>query len=282
MLARLDGVGDVRIFGARDYAMRIWLDPDKVGLAQPDGRRGRRGAALAERPGRLRRAEPAAGAATRAPTSSTSRRSAACPTRASSATSSSRPTTDGRVTRRARHRPRRARRRRTTPPTAISTSGRPCRSWSSSGPGSNALATAERLHRDDGGAVEELPARACKYDIIYNPTEFIAESVRRGRRRRSWRRSLLVVIVVIVFLQTWRAAIIPIVAIPVSLIGTFMVMAALGYLAEQPVAVRPGAGHRHRRRRRHRRGGERRAQAARRACRRRRRRTGPWTRSAAR
>ena len=40
---------------------------------------------------------------------------------------------------------------------------------------------------------------------------------------------LLVVIVVILFLQTWRAAIIPIVAIPISLIGTFIVMAALGY-----------------------------------------------------
>ena len=44
-----------------------------------------------------------------------------------------------------------------------------------------------------------------------------------------WEAALLVVIVVIVFLQTWRAAIIPIVAIPISLIGTFIVMAALGY-----------------------------------------------------
>ena len=48
-------------------------------------------------------------------------------------------------------------------------------------------------------------------------------------RRRCSKRSLLVVLVILVFLQSWRAAIIPIVAIPVSLIGTFAVLAALGY-----------------------------------------------------
>ena len=47
--------------------------------------------------------------------------------------------------------------------------------------------------------------------------------------RRSSSPLLLVVLVVIVFLQTWRASIIPIVAIPVSLIGTFGVMAVLGF-----------------------------------------------------
>ena len=76
VLARLDGVGDVRVFGARDYAMRIWLDPEQGRGAQPDRRRGGRGAARPERPGRLRRARPAAGARARAPSSSTSRRSA--------------------------------------------------------------------------------------------------------------------------------------------------------------------------------------------------------------
>ena len=68
-----------------------------------------------------------------------------------------------------------------------------------------------------------------EYDIVYNPTEFIAESVNevheddlRGGGRWSSSSSIL-------FLQTWRASIIPIVAIPVSLIGTFAVMAALGF-----------------------------------------------------
>ena len=67
---------------------------------------------------------------------------------------------------------------------------------------------------------------------------------------------VLVFIVVLVFLQDWRTTIIPMIAVPVSLIGTFAVMAMLGFLAEQPFALRPGVGHRHRRRRRNRRGGK--------------------------
>ena len=66
------------------------------------------------------------------------------------------------------------------------------------------------------------------YEIIYNPTEFIQQSVDEVVKT-IFEAVVLVVIVVIVFLQTWRAAIIPIVAIPVSLIGTFAVMAALGF-----------------------------------------------------
>ena len=67
-----------------------------------------------------------------------------------------------------------------------------------------------------------------RYDIVYNPTEFIAESVDEVIQT-IFEAMVLVVIVVILFLQTWRAAIIPIVAIPVSLIGTFAVLAALGF-----------------------------------------------------
>ena len=82
VLARLDGVGDVQVFGARDYAMRIWLDPDKVAARNLTASEVRRRAARAERPGRRRRPQPAAGARARAPTSSTSRRSAGSSTRA--------------------------------------------------------------------------------------------------------------------------------------------------------------------------------------------------------
>ena len=67
-----------------------------------------------------------------------------------------------------------------------------------------------------------------KYDIVYNPTEFIAQSV-EAVIHTIFEAVVLVVIVVILFLQTWRASIIPIVAIPVSLIGTFAVLAALGF-----------------------------------------------------
>ena len=98
-----------------------------------------------------------------------------------------------------------------------------------------------------------------KYAIVYNPTQFIQQSV-DAVQETIGEAIVLVVLVVILFLQTWRAAIIPLVAIPVSLIGTFFLMAALRLLAQQSVAVRPGAGDRHRGRRRHRRGRERRAQ----------------------
>jgi len=66
-----------------------------------------------------------------------------------------------------------------------------------------------------------------EHRIIYNPTEFIGESV-DAVVHTLLEAIVLVVIVVILFLQTWRAAIIPIVAIPVSLVGTFLVMSAVG------------------------------------------------------
>jgi multidrug efflux pump len=70
---------------------------------------------------------------------------------------------------------------------------------------------------------------------------------------------ILVALVVIVFLQTWRASVIPLLAVPVSVVGTFAVMLGFGF-DQHAVAVRPGAGHRYRGRRRDRGGGERRAQ----------------------
>src|SRR4029079_15918467 len=67
-----------------------------------------------------------------------------------------------------------------------------------------------------------------KYDIVYNPTEYIQQSV-DAVQSTIGEAIILVVLVVILFLQTWRAAIIPIVAIPVSLIGTFFFMAMFGF-----------------------------------------------------
>ena len=67
-----------------------------------------------------------------------------------------------------------------------------------------------------------------KYTIIYNPTEFIQQSV-NAVVETIGEAIILVVLVVILFLQTWRAAIIPIVAIPVSLVGTFFFMAMFGF-----------------------------------------------------
>ncbi len=94
-------------------------------------------------------------------------------------------------------------------------------------PGSNAIQTADKIKATMVELAKSFPP-GVKYDIIYNPTDFIQQSV-DAVVRTILEAIVLVVLVVILFLQTWRAAIIPIVAIPVSLIGTFFIMAAFGF-----------------------------------------------------
>jgi HAE1 family hydrophobic/amphiphilic exporter-1 len=94
-------------------------------------------------------------------------------------------------------------------------------------PGSNALETAKGVQDLMAGLRPQFP-RGLDYDIVYNPSEFIAESVREVQRT-IFEAAILVVIVVVLFLQSWRASIIPLIAIPVSLIGTFAVLRAFGF-----------------------------------------------------
>src|SRR5258706_4716794 len=67
-----------------------------------------------------------------------------------------------------------------------------------------------------------------QYKIVYDPTVFVRQSI-RAVVETLFEAILLVVIVVMIFLQTWRASIIPLVAVPVSLVGTFAVMLMLGF-----------------------------------------------------
>src|SRR5215468_7907274 len=94
-------------------------------------------------------------------------------------------------------------------------------------PGSNALATAQGIIRTMDDLSKRFPP-GIKHTIIYNPTEFIQQSV-DAVQETILEAIGLVVLVIILFLQTWRAAVIPLVAIPVSLIGTFFFMAAFGF-----------------------------------------------------
>ena len=94
-------------------------------------------------------------------------------------------------------------------------------------PGSNALSTAKALIKTMDGLSTHFPP-GLKYTIVYNPTQFIQQSV-DAVETTIGEAILLVVLVVILFLQTWRAAVIPIVAIPVSLIGTFFAMSLFGF-----------------------------------------------------
>ncbi|MFJ6023120.1 efflux RND transporter permease subunit [Brevundimonas sp. NPDC092305] len=94
-------------------------------------------------------------------------------------------------------------------------------------PGANALATAERVLDEVEAIKAELP-QGMSVQNAYNPTEFVAASV-ESVQHTLFEAVILVVIVVLVFLQTWRAALIPIVAIPVALVATFAVQLALGF-----------------------------------------------------
>src|SRR5262249_20189601 len=94
-------------------------------------------------------------------------------------------------------------------------------------PGSNATAAAAKIKETMARLSQSFPP-GLKYGIVYNPTEFIQQSV-DAVVETIVEAIVLVVLVVILFLQTWRAAIIPIVAIPVSLIGTFFFMSAFGF-----------------------------------------------------
>ena len=96
-------------------------------------------------------------------------------------------------------------------------------------PGSNALETADGVY----AKMEELKSRfpdGLDYQIVYDTTPFIRESI--VEVFKTLRDAvILVAIVVLVFLQNWRAALIPLIAVPVAIVGTFAVMAALRLLA---------------------------------------------------
>jgi multidrug efflux pump len=85
------------------------------------------------------------------------------------------------------------------------------------------------------------------YSIVYDPTQFVRASI-EAVVHTLLEAVALVVLVVILFLQTWRASIIPLIAVPVSIIGTFAVMHVFRLLDQRADTVRAGAGDRHRRR----------------------------------
>jgi hydrophobe/amphiphile efflux-1 (HAE1) family protein len=225
VITRVDGVGDTIVFGARDYAMRVWLDPAKIqarSLTADDVV-----AAL-----RAANVQVAAGAINQPPATSPGAFELAVQTlgRLSNpeqfndivvATDA-----DGRVTRvRDIARVELGSQDYTTNAyldnkvaTAIGIYQRP---------GSNALATAANVRATMDDLAKDFPP-GMAYRVVYNTTDFIQQSVDEVIKTL-FEAAALVVIVIIVFLQSWRAAVIPIIAIPVSLIGTFFVMEAFGF-----------------------------------------------------
>ena len=94
-------------------------------------------------------------------------------------------------------------------------------------PGANSLNAAELVLKEMDVLKKDFP-QGLQYTIPYNPTEYVSASV-EAVQHTLFEAVILVVVVVVIFLQTWRAAVIPIVAIPIALVGTFAVQLALGF-----------------------------------------------------
>jgi HAE1 family hydrophobic/amphiphilic exporter-1 len=225
VLARIHGVGDVRIFGARDYSMRIWLDPEKVasrGLTAGDIVTALRAQNVQVASGVLDQPPVPRQGAFQLNVQTLGRLQT--PEQFENVLIKTDP--EGHVTR-------------------IRDVGRAELGAQDYGvnsyldrrnavplgifqlPGTNALATAQQVRATMAELSKSFPP-GLRYDIIYDPTEFIAESVHEVEKT-IYEAVVLVVIVVVVFLQTWRASIVPIVAIPISLIGCFAILEALGF-----------------------------------------------------
>ncbi|WP_175975972.1 multidrug efflux RND transporter permease subunit [Burkholderia sp. BCC1047] len=224
VLKRIEGVGDINALGAREYSMRIWLDPERVasfGLSPADLIAAVRsqntqlaGGVVAQAPitnqafqpnlifeGRLKRPEDFSDIVVKQGT-------------------------DGRLVRlkdvtrvevgalayatdsyMLRH-----------PTIALQVLQQP---------GANAVATMAAVEKKMAELSRDFP-KGIVYNIGYNPTAFIGDSIHE-LVKTIYEAVVLVVFVVLLFLQGWRPSIIPILSIPVSLVGTFAAMAVLGY-----------------------------------------------------
>ncbi|MBB6125121.1 efflux RND transporter permease subunit [Sphingobium subterraneum] len=94
-------------------------------------------------------------------------------------------------------------------------------------PGSNALTTAEAIKAEIATQAKSFP-KGMTYSIPYNPTEYIQASI-EAVQHTLVEAIILVAVVVMLFLQTWRATIIPLVAIPIALVGSMVMLAAFGF-----------------------------------------------------
>jgi multidrug efflux pump len=224
-LKRLEGVGDVNIYGSREYSMRIWLDPSRLtfqNLTTDDVVKALRN----------QNVQVAAGVIGQPPLDSDRAFQINVTAQGRLITPEEfekiivKAGSDGRVVR-----------LRDVARVELGAQDYVVNSYLDGSPavamliqqrpGSNALATAQRVREAMKTLSQDFP-KGLAYRIIYDPTVFIDQSV-HAVLHTIIEAAILVIIVVMVFLQSWRAALIPILAIPVSLVGTFAVMAAFGF-----------------------------------------------------
>jgi multidrug efflux pump len=224
-LARIDGVGDVQMFGSGPYAMRVWLDPEKVasrGLTAGDVLAAIREQNVQIAAGQLG-APPAPGASDfqiainaqgrltdeedfrniiirTGKAGEITRLGDVARIELGSSSYALRSLLDNQ------------------PAVALPIFQRP---------GSNALNISENVRATMAELKKDFP-EGVDYKIVYDPTVFVRGSI-DAVTHTLVEAILLVVIVVVLFLQSWRASVIPLIAVPVSLIGTFAVMHMMGF-----------------------------------------------------
>jgi len=225
-LGRLPGVGNVQIFGAGDFSMRVWLNPNKLAshnLTATD----------VVQAIREQNVQVAAGVLGAPPTNTGSTAFQLLVNTQGRLTTEEefgniivRAAKDGQITR-----------IRDLGRVELGSSTYALRSLLdnkpaaalpiSQRPGSNALQTSQQV-RDTMERLKKSFPEGVDYKIVYDPTVFVRESI-QAVGHTFIEALILVVLVVLVFLQTWRASIIPLLALPVSLVGTFSIMLALGF-----------------------------------------------------
>jgi len=225
VLARIYGVGSLNVFGAREYSMRIWLNPDRMtaldltaadvvqtlqaqnvqviggGLNQPPMPDQAAFQLLISAPGRFVDAEEFGNAIVKTDVGGRiTRVKDVARIELAAFSYSTNSYLDGK------------------PAVGIGVFQLP---------GGNLLQTADELRATMAELATHFP-KGLEYRIAYDPTVFVEQSV-AAVNETILEAGLLVILVIVAFLQSWRTAIVPIVTIPVSLIGTFAAMAAFGY-----------------------------------------------------
>jgi multidrug efflux pump len=224
-LARIDGVGQVQVFGAGDYSMRVWVDPQKAaefGLAASDITNAIRGQNVQAAAGIIGASPSLTGTEMQLNVNSRGRLS----TPEEFGEIVVKTGADGAVTR-----------LRDVARVELGAADYTLRSLLDGNPavaipvfqapGSNAIAISDAVQVAMADLQKAMP-EGVRYEIVYDTTEFVRASI--DKVVDTLLEAIgLVVLVVILFLQTWRASIIPLIAVPVSIIGTFAVMYMFGF-----------------------------------------------------
>ena len=224
-LARLGGVGDVQLFGMGDYSLRVWLDPNKTASRNLT-------ATDVVNAIREQNRQVAAGALGAPPAPSASSFQLSVNTQGRLVSEEEfenviiRAGEDGEITR-----------LKDIARVELGSSQYALRSLLNNQPavaipifqrpGSNAIEISNQVRAKMAELKQNFP-QGMDFEIVYDPTIFVRGSI-EAVVHTLFEALLLVVLVVILFLQTWRASIIPLVAVPVSLIGTFAVMHLFGF-----------------------------------------------------